>query len=56
MSAVHNEVASVEQATQASEERECGVVKILLYEPKHILTIAGRCVSDCPACLVRRAP
>ena len=27
-------------------------MKVLSYEPKHILTIAGRCVADCPACLL----
>ena len=29
-------------------------MKVLYYEPKHILTIAGRCALDCPACLVKR--
>ena len=29
-------------------------MKILLYEPKHVLTIKGECAKDCPACLVKR--
>ena len=53
MSAMHNEGGDLAKATQASEGEG---MKVLSYEPKHILTIAGRCVSDCPACLVRRAP
>ena len=28
-------------------------MKVLEYLPKHILTIAGRCVADCPACLLK---
>ena len=28
-------------------------MKVLYYLPKHILTIAGRCAVDCPACLIK---